>query len=120
MHGLGIRLKNGSVKGFDDGADGSGRSRLHYQGARRRFRKIHVQVDFLFIPGGPGIGRRGDFTNFRIGGGTGRMEKGAVRIWTSPLFVIEFLFLWAAHRLSRFLFFKKMDFKEPHRITEKS
>ena len=32
MHGLGIRLKNGSVKGFDDGADGSGRSRLHYQG----------------------------------------------------------------------------------------
>ena len=39
-----------------------------------------MQVDFLFIPGGPGIGRRGDFTNFRIGGGTGRMEKGAVRI----------------------------------------
>ena len=76
MHGLGVRF----IEGFNDGADGSGRRRLNHKGARLRFRKVHVQVDFRFVPGGPDVGRRGDFTDFRIGGGAGSVEKGAVRV----------------------------------------
>lgn len=37
------------------------------------------------------------------------MEKGAVRIWTSPLFVIGILFMGDA-----------LDFKEPRWVTEES